>query len=99
MSKAEDVKKAKSEVRDWFASAFNLALDIIVLALTAGIVWYLSDAVPLELFWQKASVFIAVFLIFVVILTPFWILLDLRVLVVDLHDRVVSLEQEIGKAN
>ena len=90
----EKVSEAKSKVRDFFAIIFEFALLLLLLGLAYELLVHITKMYEIEATLVKILIYIAILLVLEVIITPLWIMLDMRVLIIDIHNRLENLEKE-----
>ncbi len=90
----EKVSEAKSKARDFFAIIFEFALLLLLLGLAYELLVYIANMYAIEATLVKILIYIAILLALIVINTPLWIMLDMRVLIIDIHNRLENLEKE-----
>ena len=90
----EKVSEAKSKARDFFAIIFEFALLLLLLGLAYELLVHITKMYEIEATLVKILIYIAILLALIVINTPLWIMLDMRVLIIDIHNRLENLEKE-----
>jgi hypothetical protein len=93
----ELIERAKSNQRDSLISDYKTCLGIAILLNSGVVTFALHQLFNVTALWIDALIFWGVVIVSLIMITPVWIIFDLRVLIIDLHNRIEKLENGTSK--